>query len=74
MKFLIFCSLPRNSGSYVMGKYISKSLAKHHKVDYINSFSRLPFNLYYLASIPIYVLKSLTSIEQGIIMLFKKLV
>jgi len=59
MKFLIFCSLPRNSGSYVMGKYISKSLAKHHKADYINSFSRLPFNLYYLASIPIYVLKSL---------------
>ncbi len=59
MRFLIFCSLPRNSGSYVMGKYIARSLAKQHKVEYVNTFNRMPFNLYYLASIPVYLFKSL---------------
>ena len=59
MKFLIFCSLPKNSGSYVMGKYIAKALSKNHKVKYIKSFNRLPFNLYYLVSIPVYIIRSL---------------
>src|SRR3989338_10999028 len=59
MKFLIFCSLPKNSGSYVMGKYIAKALSKNHKVKYIKSFNRLHFNLYYLVSIPVYIIRSL---------------
>ena len=42
-----------------MGKYIAKSLSKEHDVNYIKGFSRLPFNLHYVFSIPIYLIKSL---------------
>jgi len=52
-KILLACSIGKNTGAYVRGKYLAKSLSKQgYKIDYLNTFKSMPWGLYYLLSIP----------------------
>lgn len=60
MKILIICSLAKGTGAYLRGSYFAKSLEElGHEVDYVKSFRRLPFELYYIFSLPYYLFKTL---------------
>ncbi|MFH1210768.1 MAG: glycosyltransferase [archaeon] len=62
MKFLIISSLARNTGGYLRGEYMAKSLRDlKQDVTYVKSFRRLPFELYYIFSLPYYLFKALTT-------------
>jgi glycosyltransferase involved in cell wall biosynthesis len=62
MKFLIICSLARNTGGYLRGQYLEKSLkVLGHDVVYVKSFKRLPLETYYIFSLPYYLYKALTT-------------
>lgn len=60
MKILMICSLAKGTGAYLRGSYFAKSLEElGNKVDYVKSFRRLPFEFYYLLSLPYYLFKTL---------------
>jgi len=53
MKTLMVCSLAKNTGAYVRGKYLAKWLNKEKlNVNFMSTFKRMPYDLYYLFSFP----------------------
>lgn len=62
MKFLIICSLAKNTGGYLRGEYLANSLRElNQEVVYVKSFRRLPLETYYIFSLPYYLYKALTT-------------
>ena len=60
MKALIMCSIARDTGAYVRGKYLVKGLKEYgFNIKYLKTFKSKPFGLYYLLSIPDYFFKTL---------------
>jgi len=58
-KILMICSLAKGTGAYLRGTYYEKSLKElGNQVDFIKPFRRLPFETYYLFSLPYYLFKS----------------
>lgn len=59
MKTLMVCSLARNTGAYVRGKYLAKWLSREEMdANLMTTFNRLPYDLYYLFSFPHNLLRS----------------
>lgn len=53
MKILIACSIARDSGAYVRGKYLTRGLLNQGcDIDYLSTFNSMPYGIYYLLSIP----------------------
>ncbi len=58
-KVLMFCSNFDGSSCDIMGKNIARSLSRYYDVRYVRNVHKMPFQLHFLASIPLYVFKSL---------------